>query len=195
MWLARLTTILVLLGCLLGVATTADRGARRRSLLDSGGPVTGIISFGDSTVDTGNNNFFVNLGKADFPPYGRDFPGGVATGRFCNGKLVADYIGMCLHSTLASFMNSIPKSFIPFSILTLGRNHHLSVSDSLMINFGFVGVALNAADAMGFPYSLPYLDPNAHGEAILTGINFASSGSGWNPDTSNLLVSSIPYFA
>lgn len=127
-WLARLTTILVLLGCLLGVATTSDRVARRRSLFDSGGPVTGIISFGDSTVDTGNNNFFVNLGKADFPPYGRDFPGGVATGRFCNGKLVADYIGMCfLHSTLASFMNSIPKSFIPFSILTLGRNHHLSV--------------------------------------------------------------------
>jgi hypothetical protein len=126
-WLARLTTILVLLGCSLGVATTSDRVARRRLLFDSGGPVTGIISFGDSTVDTGNNNFFVNLGKADFPPYGRDFPGGVATGRFCNGKLVADYIGMCLHSTLASFMNSIPKSFIPFSILTLGRNHHLSV--------------------------------------------------------------------
>ncbi len=127
-WLARLTTILVLLGCLLGVATTSDRVARRRSLFDSGGPVTGIISFGDSTVDTGNNNFFVNLGKADFPPYGRDFPGGVATGRFCNGKLVADYIGMCfLHSTLASFMNSIPKSFVAFSILTLGRNHHLSV--------------------------------------------------------------------
>ncbi len=100
-WLARLTTILVLLGCLLGMATTSDTVARRRSLLDSGGPVTAIISFGDSTVDTGNNNYFVNLGKADFPPYGRDFPGGVATGRFCNGKLVADYIGMCLHSTLA----------------------------------------------------------------------------------------------
>lgn len=58
----------------------------------AGGNVSAIIVFGDSTVDTGNNDFIPTFGKANFPPYGRDFDGGVATGRFSNGRLVIDFL-------------------------------------------------------------------------------------------------------
>ncbi|CAL5065296.1 unnamed protein product [Urochloa decumbens] len=55
------------------------------------GKVPAIIVFGDSTVDAGNNNFIPTIAKANFPPYGRDFDGGVATGRFSNGRLATDF--------------------------------------------------------------------------------------------------------
>ncbi|KAF0927428.1 hypothetical protein E2562_032731 [Oryza meyeriana var. granulata] len=54
--------------------------------------VPGMMIFGDSVVDAGNNNRLPTLVRADFPPYGRDFPATHApTGRFCNGKLATDY--------------------------------------------------------------------------------------------------------
>ncbi|THU45022.1 hypothetical protein C4D60_Mb02t13490 [Musa balbisiana] len=56
------------------------------------GLVPGVIIFGDSTVDVGNNNHLLTLVKANFPPYGRDFPHHSPTGRFCNGKLVTDFV-------------------------------------------------------------------------------------------------------
>jgi hypothetical protein len=56
--------------------------------------VPGVMIFGDSVVDAGNNNRLATLVRADFPPYGRDFPATHApTGRFCNGKLATDYTG------------------------------------------------------------------------------------------------------
>ncbi|XP_074293947.1 GDSL esterase/lipase EXL3-like [Silene latifolia] len=51
-----------------------------------------LLVFGDSIFDTGNNNYRVTLGKVNFPPYGRDFKGGVATGRYSNGKTPPDLI-------------------------------------------------------------------------------------------------------
>lgn len=54
--------------------------------------VTSIIVFGDSSVDTGNNNHISTIAKSDFQPYGRDFDGGQATGRFCNGRVATDFI-------------------------------------------------------------------------------------------------------
>lgn len=54
--------------------------------------VTSIIVFGDSSVDTGNNNHISTIAKSDFEPYGRDFDGGQATGRFCNGRVATDFI-------------------------------------------------------------------------------------------------------
>lgn len=54
--------------------------------------VPAIIVFGDSSVDSGNNNHISTFLKSDFPPYGRDFDGGKATGRFSNGKIVTDFI-------------------------------------------------------------------------------------------------------
>ena len=54
--------------------------------------VPAIIVFGDSTVDSGNNNQMSTLLKSNFQPYGRDFFGGQPTGRFCNGRLPTDFI-------------------------------------------------------------------------------------------------------
>ncbi|RWR76464.1 GDSL esterase/lipase [Cinnamomum micranthum f. kanehirae] len=58
--------------------------------------VTSIIVFGDSSVDTGNNNQISTVAKSDFEPYGRDFEGGHPTGRFCNGRVAIDFISEAL---------------------------------------------------------------------------------------------------
>lgn len=52
--------------------------------------VPAIVTFGDSSVDVGNNDYIVTLFKANHPPYGRDFVNHKPTGRFCNGKLATD---------------------------------------------------------------------------------------------------------
>ncbi|KAA8540323.1 hypothetical protein F0562_024758 [Nyssa sinensis] len=52
--------------------------------------VPAIVTFGDSAVDVGNNDYLPTIFKADYPPYGRDFVNHKATGRFCNGKLATD---------------------------------------------------------------------------------------------------------
>lgn len=49
--------------------------------------------FGDSLVDSGNNNLLVSFAKANYWPNGIDFPNGTATGRFCNGRTTVDIIG------------------------------------------------------------------------------------------------------
>ncbi|KAL2512834.1 GDSL esterase/lipase EXL3 [Abeliophyllum distichum] len=54
--------------------------------------VPAIFAFGDSIVDQGNNNAMKTLIKGNFMPYGKDFEGGVSTGRFCNGKTPPDLI-------------------------------------------------------------------------------------------------------
>lgn len=70
-------------------------------LLLSGEPasakVPALFVFGDSTVDTGNNNFISTVLKSDFSPYGRDLHvagghGQQPTGRFSNGRLAVDFI-------------------------------------------------------------------------------------------------------
>lgn len=55
-----------------------------------------IFTFGDSLLDSGNNNFIFTLIKADHPPYGQSFPGRISTGRFSDGKLISDFIASCL---------------------------------------------------------------------------------------------------
>lgn len=88
-----------------------------------------ILIFGDSTVDTGNNNYIQTLFKGDFLPYGQDFPGKIPTGRFSNGKLVPDF--------LANFLGI--KDTVP-----------------------------------------PFLDPNLLGNELVSGVCFASAGSGFD---------------
>ncbi|KAF0935527.1 hypothetical protein E2562_034316 [Oryza meyeriana var. granulata] len=64
------------------------------------GNVPALIVFGDSTVDTGNNNYLSTLVRSDFAPYGRDLQlagagaggNGRPTGRFSNGRLAVDFI-------------------------------------------------------------------------------------------------------
>ncbi|XWS64792.1 hypothetical protein CRYUN_Cryun05aG0034300 [Craigia yunnanensis] len=49
--------------------------------------------FGDSLVDSGNNNYLSTTARADSPPYGIDYPTGIPTGRFSNGLNIPDLIG------------------------------------------------------------------------------------------------------
>ncbi|XP_062023406.1 GDSL esterase/lipase At4g16230-like [Rosa rugosa] len=58
----------------------------------SGNTIQGMFVFGSSLVDNGNNNFLETKSKADYLPYGIDFPNGTS-GRFTNGKNVIDLLG------------------------------------------------------------------------------------------------------
>ncbi|KAK4491644.1 hypothetical protein RD792_002407 [Penstemon davidsonii] len=43
--------------------------------------ISAVLVFGDSTVDSGNNNYLDTSFKSNFPPYGRDFANRLPTGR------------------------------------------------------------------------------------------------------------------
>ncbi|CAI0435131.1 unnamed protein product [Linum tenue] len=60
--------------------------------VSSGENTPAVFVFGDSILDTGNNNYLPTLSKCNFPPYGRNFPGGKPTGRFTDGKVISDLI-------------------------------------------------------------------------------------------------------
>lgn len=87
----------------------------------------GVLVFGDSTVDTGNNNFIFTAFKGNHEPYGQDFPGRVPTGRLSNGKLVPDFM-----ASIVGLKEAVP----------------------------------------------PFLDPALSDKDIVTGVCFASAGSG-----------------
>ncbi|GFS38419.1 GDSL-like Lipase/Acylhydrolase superfamily protein [Actinidia rufa] len=55
--------------------------------------IKGMFVLGSSLVDNGNNNFLqVSMAKADYSPYGIDFPLG-PSGRFTYGKNMIDLLG------------------------------------------------------------------------------------------------------
>lgn len=57
--------------------------------------------FGDSLVDSGNNNFLATSARSNFPPYGVDYPTHRPTGRFSNGlnlpDIISEYFWLHLH--------------------------------------------------------------------------------------------------
>ncbi|XP_006651409.1 sinapine esterase-like [Oryza brachyantha] len=65
----------------------------------SGDPATGgftrLFSFGDSITDAGNLVSFVPSSPAASPPYGETFFGR-PTGRFCDGRLIVDFLAEAL---------------------------------------------------------------------------------------------------
>ncbi|KAL6226993.1 hypothetical protein ACLB2K_000952 [Fragaria x ananassa] len=61
--------------------------------LPTNGTTPAVFAFGDSTLDTGNNDYIISGLKSNFPPYGRDFMGGMPTGRFSNGRVPSNLIG------------------------------------------------------------------------------------------------------
>ncbi|KAK9936679.1 hypothetical protein M0R45_013507 [Rubus argutus] len=69
--------------------------------------------FGDSLADNGNNNPLATLAKVNYSPYGIDYPGGLPTGRFTNGKTTVDILAQFL-----GFENPIP----PFATSSRGPN-------------------------------------------------------------------------
>ncbi len=90
-WHKLIHTMQLLLFVLILILSPAARAVVK---LPPGKTVPALLVFGDSIVDAGNNNgLTATLAKCNFPPYGKDFPGGVPTGRFCNGRVPSDIIG------------------------------------------------------------------------------------------------------
>lgn len=76
--------------------------------------VPALIVFGDSVVDTGNNNYINTNVKSNFLPYGKDFgAGNQPTGRFSNGLVLSDIIGT-KHSLFVQ-----PTCFFLLCLLTI----------------------------------------------------------------------------
>ncbi|KAI8552262.1 hypothetical protein RHMOL_Rhmol06G0253200 [Rhododendron molle] len=79
-------------------ATKTTPCSEARFVQTSKGLFRSLYTFGDSYVDPGNNDFITTPFRSNFPPYGRDFPGKVSTGRFSNGLLFPDllayYVGV-----------------------------------------------------------------------------------------------------
>jgi len=57
------------------------------------GTFSAVLAFGDSILDTGNNNLLMTVSRGNFLPYGRDFPHRIPTGRFGNGRVLSDLVG------------------------------------------------------------------------------------------------------
>lgn len=92
-------------------------------------PAPAVFAFGDSTVDTGNNNFIQTVARGNYPPYGRDYAGGVATGRFSNGRLSADFVSDAL-----GLSPSLPAYLDPAHTI-----HHLASG----VSFASAGAGLD----------------------------------------------------
>lgn len=125
--------------------------------------------FGDSLVDNGNNNQLSSLARADYLPYGIDFPDG-PTGRFCNGKTTVDVIGKAYSSSSSSLSGFVDFRWC-FYFLTC--------------NFGIFAAQLLGFDDYIPPYS------TARGQDILRGVNFASAAAGIRQETGQQLVSTF----
>ncbi|KAJ1386093.1 SGNH hydrolase superfamily [Sesbania bispinosa] len=55
-----------------------------------------LFVIGDSSVDSGTNNFLGTFARADHLPYGRDFDTHQPTGRFSNGRIPVDFLALRL---------------------------------------------------------------------------------------------------
>lgn len=133
--------------------------------------------FGDSLVDSGNNNYLMTSARADAPPYGVDFPTRRPTGRFSNGKNIPDII-----STLPS----------PHSAL-LATAFACRVSFLCSLDRSGFKQSINAGEHLGSEPPMPYLSPQLRGKKLLVGANFASAGVGILNDTGIQFVSVSPF--
>ncbi|CAL5071268.1 unnamed protein product [Urochloa decumbens] len=85
------------IAAVVAVLFAAAAAVARAEVVDEFGGGASFI-FGDSLVDAGNNNFIPSLSRANMTPNGIDFAasGGMPTGRFTNGRTIADIIGEML---------------------------------------------------------------------------------------------------
>ncbi|KAL7163698.1 hypothetical protein ACSBR2_039759 [Camellia fascicularis] len=98
--MAALTPVLLFL---LFLSANSDESSKLDSSCFSAIPISNSVAalyvFGDSTVDAGNNNFIHNAVRVNYLPYGIDFSN-TPTGRFTNGKTIADFIAILYNLSL-----------------------------------------------------------------------------------------------
>ncbi|KAL7142630.1 hypothetical protein ABFS83_08G136800 [Erythranthe nasuta] len=112
--------------------------------------ISAIFVFGDSTVDSGNNNYVDTPFRSNFPPYGTDFVNRIPTGRQVHYFFFPSYFRIIISECLKL----------------------------ILLNNSYVGIK---------EYVPPYLDPKLRVDELMTGVCFASGGSGFDPLTSQLL--------
>ncbi|CAL5394000.1 unnamed protein product [Camellia sinensis] len=100
--------------------------------------VPAVIVFGDSSVDAGNNNQIPTIVRSNFEPYGRDFEGGRATGRFSNGRIPTDFIpeAFGLGPTVPAYLDpsyNISDFAIGVSFASAGTGYDNVTSDVLPV--------------------------------------------------------------
>jgi len=72
-----------------------------------------LFVIGDSSVDSGTNNFLATFARADRPPYGRDFDTHQPTGRFSNGRIPVDFLGnQQNNSILLSLIDTLHEIYL-----------------------------------------------------------------------------------
>ncbi|XP_047940439.1 GDSL esterase/lipase At1g29670-like isoform X1 [Salvia hispanica] len=103
-------------------------------------PFPCFFIFGDSLVDSGNNNNLNTSAKVDYPPYGVDFPYG-ATGRFTNGLTSADFL-----AKMIGFSDFIP----PFAEV----QHTGDVSNGVNYASGSAGIRSDTGEHLGYRISM-----------------------------------------
>lgn len=120
---------------LLAVATAIEAVA-------GGNNVPAVIVFGDSSVDTGNNNVLSTVLKSNFQPYGRDFFNGRATGRFSNGRVPPDFLSESfgLKKSVPAYLDpayNISDFATGVCFASAGTGYDNSTSDVLVSTFLF----------------------------------------------------------
>ncbi|KAK1391633.1 GDSL esterase/lipase EXL3 [Heracleum sosnowskyi] len=94
--------------------------------------VPAMFVFGDSIVDTGNNNFINSIAKANYYPHGCDSFSRFPTGRFCNGKTVVEKnVQIVVTSLVAGEMLGIPDPATTGDKLSGGVSYASAVSGIL----------------------------------------------------------------
>nr|GMD16531.1 GDSL esterase/lipase At1g33811 [Ipomoea batatas] len=88
--------------------------------------------FGDSLVDNGNNNGILTLARANYMPYGVDFPSGT-TGRFTNGRTFVDILVLVENGYDMHYLQKLNAENIPKKVTEKGQNHIINVSLSLIL--------------------------------------------------------------
>ncbi|XP_015582121.1 GDSL esterase/lipase At4g26790 [Ricinus communis] len=107
-------------------------------ILQVNAKVSAIIVFGDSSVDSGNNDYIPTVLKSNFAPYGRDFNGGKPTGRFSNGRIPTDFISEAfgLKPTVPAYLDptyDIQDFAVGVCFASAGTGYDNATSDVLSV--------------------------------------------------------------
>ncbi|XP_062014685.1 GDSL esterase/lipase At5g45670-like [Rosa rugosa] len=136
--------------------------------------------FGDSLADNGNNNLLTTLAKVNYAPYGIDYPGGVRTGRFSNGKTTVDILGRIPSQSISKLHSCV---IVSLSVKHAIYHYHAKY-EANKLKHAYIYLA---AEFLGFETPIPPF-ATTKGQDIVKGLNYASGAAGIRAETGSNLV-------
>ncbi|KAI6682600.1 hypothetical protein NL676_036481 [Syzygium grande] len=106
--------------------------------------------FGNSLSDNGNNNDLETQAKANYPPYGIDFPEGVI-GRFTNGRTAVDIVVISTFGTNGSLcVDKINSAVLLFNnrLKPLVDELNCNLADAKFTYIDFFGMSMAGLPAL-----------------------------------------------